>query len=54
MIVQSLCYDPRPAAQRDDPTRIFAVALLDVDVRFRVDMSGVEVLAIEARDTLDR
>jgi tRNA-Thr(GGU) m(6)t(6)A37 methyltransferase TsaA len=54
VIVQSLAWDPRPARQRDDPARIFAVALLDVDVRFRVDMTGVEVLAIEARDTLGR
>lgn len=50
VIVQSLCWDPRPAAQRDDPSpegRTFAVALLDVDVRFQVDASGVLVLTIE-------
>jgi hypothetical protein len=46
VIVQSLCWDPRPAQQRDDPSRTFAVALLDVDVRFQVDASGVLVLAV--------
>jgi hypothetical protein len=62
VIVQSLCWDPRPAQQRDDKSsrrtfgtppppegpsrRTFAVALLDVDVRFQVDASGVLVLAI--------
>jgi tRNA (adenine37-N6)-methyltransferase len=54
VIVQSLCFDPRPAQQREDPNRQFAVALLDVDVRFRIDVTdgtGVEVLAIEPRDT---
>lgn len=45
-IVQSLCWDPRPAHQRDDLSRTFAVALLDVDVQFRVDTAGVEVLAV--------
>jgi tRNA-Thr(GGU) m(6)t(6)A37 methyltransferase TsaA len=49
VIVQSLAHDPRPARQRDDPNRIFAVRLLDVDVRFRVDATGAEVLSIEAR-----
>jgi tRNA-Thr(GGU) m(6)t(6)A37 methyltransferase TsaA len=49
VIVESLCWDPRPSSQRDDPTRTFAVALLDVDVRFRVDAAGVEVLTIEPR-----
>jgi tRNA-Thr(GGU) m(6)t(6)A37 methyltransferase TsaA len=48
VIVQSLCHDPRPAQQRDDPARIFAVALLDVDVRFRVDTTGVEILEVLA------
>jgi tRNA-Thr(GGU) m(6)t(6)A37 methyltransferase TsaA len=48
VIVQSLAHDPRPARQRDDPNRIFAVLLLDVDIRFRVDAAGVEVLAIAA------
>ncbi len=46
VIVASLCWDPRPASQRGDPTRTFAVALLDVDVRFRVDAAGVEVLGV--------
>jgi tRNA (Thr-GGU) A37 N-methylase len=49
VIVQSLAHDPRPARQRDDPNRCFAVMLLDVDVRFRVDALGVEVLSIEYR-----
>lgn len=48
VIVQSLCWDPRPASQRDDPSRDFAVALLDVDVRFRVDAIGVLVLEIQS------
>jgi tRNA-Thr(GGU) m(6)t(6)A37 methyltransferase TsaA len=48
VIVQSVCFDPRPAQQRDDPRREFAVALLDVDVRFRIDESGVLVLAIQS------
>lgn len=47
-IVQSLCWDPRPASQRGDPARTFAVALLDVDVRFRVDAGAVEVVAVVA------
>jgi tRNA-Thr(GGU) m(6)t(6)A37 methyltransferase TsaA len=46
VIVQSLCWDPRPAQQRDDPSRRFAVALLDVDVRFQIDAGAVLVLAI--------
>jgi tRNA-Thr(GGU) m(6)t(6)A37 methyltransferase TsaA len=48
-IEQSLCWDPRPARQRSDPDRSFAVALLDVDVKFRVDAAGVEVLAVDRR-----
>ena len=49
-IVQSLCWDPRPATQRGDPDRTFAAALLDVDVRFRVDAAGVEVLDISSNN----
>lgn len=49
IIEQSLCWDPRPAHQREDPQRRFAVALLDVDVGFRVDEHGVEVLDISRR-----
>lgn len=49
VIEQSLACDPRPARQRDDPSRSFAVALLDVDVRFQVDASGVVVLTIHPR-----
>jgi tRNA-Thr(GGU) m(6)t(6)A37 methyltransferase TsaA len=44
VIAQSLCWDPRPARQRGDPTREFAAALLDVDVRFLVDDDGVFVI----------
>jgi tRNA-Thr(GGU) m(6)t(6)A37 methyltransferase TsaA len=51
VIEDSLRWDPRPAHQREDPTRVFALALLDVDLRFRVITDGaagvVEVLAIE-------
>ena len=36
LIVASLRWDPRPAHQRADPDRAFAVALADVDVRFVV------------------
>ncbi|MCA9682628.1 MAG: tRNA (N6-threonylcarbamoyladenosine(37)-N6)-methyltransferase TrmO [Myxococcales bacterium] len=36
LIVASLRWDPRPAHQRADPDREFAVALADVDVRFVV------------------
>jgi tRNA-Thr(GGU) m(6)t(6)A37 methyltransferase TsaA len=48
LIVQSLCWDPRPASQRDDPARRFAAAMLDVDVVFCVDEHGVEVLELRA------
>jgi tRNA-Thr(GGU) m(6)t(6)A37 methyltransferase TsaA len=46
VITQSLRWDPRPAHQRGDPTREFAAALLDVDVRFVVDADGVLVITI--------
>ena len=36
----------RPAHQRDEPGRTYAMRLLDVDVRFRVDARGVEVLEL--------
>lgn len=37
LIEQVLAQDPRPAYRRDDATRIYGVALRDVDVRFTVD-----------------
>lgn len=46
VITQSLGWDPRPAHQRADPSREFGAALLDVDVRFRVDADGVFVISI--------
>ncbi|PRP89966.1 putative tRNA (adenine(37)-N6)-methyltransferase [Enhygromyxa salina] len=46
VIVESLRWDPRPAHQRADPKREFAAAILDVDVRFCVDATGVHVLAV--------
>lgn len=46
-IVDSLRWDPRPAHQRDELGRAYAMRLLDVDVRFRVDAAGVLVFAIE-------
>lgn len=45
-IVDTLRWDPRPAHQRDEPGRTYAMRLLDVDVRFRVDARGVEVLEL--------
>lgn len=49
LIEHSLCWDPRPAHQRGDETRVFAAALLDVDVRFTVVAGAVEVVAIGVR-----
>ncbi|PRP97378.1 tRNA (N6-threonylcarbamoyladenosine(37)-N6)-methyltransferase TrmO [Enhygromyxa salina] len=46
LIAQSLGWDPRPAHQRSNSDREFAAALLDVDVRFRVDEHGVLVLGL--------
>jgi hypothetical protein len=46
LIDQSLCWDPRPGHQRGDPSREFGAALLDVDVRFRVEPDGVFVIQI--------
>jgi tRNA-Thr(GGU) m(6)t(6)A37 methyltransferase TsaA len=46
-IVDTLRWDPRPAHQRDEPGREYAMRMLDVDVRFRVDAGGVEVIAID-------
>lgn len=43
-IVDTLRWDPRPAHQRDALDRVYAMRLLDFDVRFRVDAAGVEVL----------
>lgn len=45
-IVDTLRWDPRPAHQRDELGRTYAMRLLDVDVRFRVDARGVEVLEV--------
>jgi tRNA-Thr(GGU) m(6)t(6)A37 methyltransferase TsaA len=45
-IVDTLRWDPRPAQQREELGREYAMRLLDVDVRFRVDALGVEVFAI--------
>ncbi len=47
VIVETLCWDPRPAHQRGEVGRVYAVRVLDVDVRFRVDVGGVDVLAVE-------
>lgn len=46
-ILDTLRWDPRPAHQRDAAGREYAMRMLDVDVRFRVDELGVEVIAIE-------
>jgi tRNA-Thr(GGU) m(6)t(6)A37 methyltransferase TsaA len=45
-IVDTLRWDPRPAHQRDELGRAYAMRLLDVDVRFRVDALGVEVFEV--------
>ena len=45
LIDQILAQDPRPAYQ-NDPTRSYGVKLHNLDVRFRVDEHGVEVLEI--------
>ncbi|MFV8754479.1 tRNA (N6-threonylcarbamoyladenosine(37)-N6)-methyltransferase TrmO [Nannocystaceae bacterium ST9] len=45
-IIDTLRWDPRPAHQRGEAEREYAMRLLDVDVRFRVDADGVLVLAI--------
>jgi len=45
-IVDTLRWDPRPAHQRGDASREYGMRLLEVDLRFRVDERGVEVLAI--------
>ena len=47
IIVESLRWDPRPAHQRRQAGREFAAAMLDVDVRFRVDDPNIVVTAIE-------
>jgi tRNA-Thr(GGU) m(6)t(6)A37 methyltransferase TsaA len=47
VIVDTLRWDPRPAHQRSEVGRQYAVRLVDVDVRFRVDTLGVEVLAVD-------
>ncbi len=47
VIVDTLRWDPRPAQQRGELGREYAVRLLDADVRFRVDARGVEVFAID-------
>jgi tRNA-Thr(GGU) m(6)t(6)A37 methyltransferase TsaA len=47
-IVDTLRWDPRPAHQREQAGREYAMRMLAVDVRFRVDEQGVEVLAITA------
>lgn len=52
LIRDSLRFDPRPAHQRDDPTRSYVAELLDVDVHFRVDDRGVLVTRID--DPLSR
>lgn len=47
VIVDTLRWDPRPAHQRGEVGREYAVRLLDVDVRFRVGARGVEVFAVD-------
>lgn len=52
-IEHSLRWDPRPAHQRDQTGRRYAVALADVDVQFHVDAAGtVCVTAIGPRRDL--
>lgn len=52
LIEQVVAQDPRPAYRQDDPTRTYGVALRDVNVRFRVDDSGVaRIIIVAAADT---
>jgi tRNA-Thr(GGU) m(6)t(6)A37 methyltransferase TsaA len=46
LIEQSLRWDPRPAYHDDDPDRVYAARLDDVDVRWRVEGGGVVVVEI--------
>jgi tRNA (adenine37-N6)-methyltransferase len=45
-VTETLRWDPRPAHQRDDPSRSFGVAIAGLEVRFVVDEAGVLVLTI--------
>ena len=45
LIGEVLAQDPRPAFH-DDPARIYGVRLASLDVRFRVDAGGVEVVEL--------
>ncbi|MCG9040088.1 tRNA (N6-threonylcarbamoyladenosine(37)-N6)-methyltransferase TrmO [Laribacter hongkongensis] len=45
LIGEVLTQDPRPAFH-DDPARIYGVRLASLDVRFRVDAGGVEVVEL--------
>ena len=46
VIEQVLAQDPRPAYQ-DDPARCYGVRLFDLNIRFRIDAAGAEVLEIQ-------
>ena len=45
LIGEVLAQDPRPAFH-DDPAQIYGVRLASLDVRFRVDAGGVEVVEL--------
>ena len=52
IVAETLCFDPRPA-YHDEPERIYGVRIGDVDVRFRIDSTGVEIVGVEPLDSAD-
>lgn len=46
LIEEILAFDPRPAYQ-EEPGRIYGVRIGDSNVRFTIDLLGVEVVAVE-------
>lgn len=46
IIEEVLSFDPRPAYQ-NEPERIYGMHIADRNVRFRIDSTGVEIIAVE-------